>query len=108
MQHIPSPSSSSSVSLEHSSLFLSRYLRKVTLSTKPQQDQPLVLLRQMVPIKYSQSLRILSHLKYFIVAFPFFQFPKEKGEKVYVCVCSEGKKGNLELDLIVPMWKAVY
>lgn len=24
-----------------------------------------------------------------------------------VCVCSEIKKGNLELDLIVPMWKAV-
>lgn len=62
MQRIPSPSSysSSEPSPEHPSLFLSRYLQKVTLSTKPQQDWPLVWLRQLVPIKCSQSRRILS------------------------------------------------
>lgn len=86
MQHIPSPSSSSALSPEHPSLFLSSCLWKVTLSTNPQQDQPLVMLRQLVPIKSSQSWRILFHLKYFIIAFPFFQFPKEKRGNLHVCM----------------------
>lgn len=73
MQHIPSPSSSSALSPEHPSLFLSRYLWKVTLSTNPQQDQPLLLLRQLVHIKCSQSWRILSlssEIFYYCFSFP--------------------------------------